>query len=895
MANNPRSYLDPNHTPYHSFIPQQQQQQPMYPSSMFGSMGMGGQRGVYEMENPNAAFGERHPKSRPFLPPQNFPQSSPSKLLPVRLKYDIHSWSSHSASYHPRHIMENRPTDQSSRWSSDTNNQLQFILVKLDRMSVVHTITFGKYHKVHVCNLKEFKVYGGLSPDNMHELLHSGLRNDTEPETFTLKYKTKDVVFPCLYFKIVPLLAWGANFNFSVWYVEFRGVCEPEIVDRVYWNYSQYREREVIRLCMKHLRQRNLLETFDCMQQRTGIQLEDSLLTQLHKQLVMEGGFATAEKLIEEAAERNVFAEYISECPYQPAWKKVVTEPDESPTMRGGHHMEIDVETGRIYMFGGWDGSKNLSDFWMFDQDTRKWTCLSPDTQRDGGPGPRSCHKMAFEPTTKTIFTLGRYVDAENASQSNLESDFYKYEVVTNRWTRLSANTVTEGGPELIFDHQMCIDVETQTIYVFGGKAIQSQSLSGLYTYDIPTNTWRLVRSDGASTPNGSGTAGSNSNANSGTNSSDNQLKSRVGHSMLFNPVSRELYIFAGQAQNKDHLSDFYIYEIDTDIVHVCSRDFTKQGGPEAGFTQRATIDVDLGEVYMLSGLMRAKTAVHETVRNSFWVYQLRKDKWTKVYENDHRGQEYWAKVADKEPCPRFAHQMVYDSKRKVQFMFGGNSGGENNNQRLDDFWELWLLRPTAADTLRRAKFMIRRQKFREMCMGGPPGRPEVDNNGVPIGNRIRTPDTAQALSYLQTDVHAVVNHVDEGESKEFRELTSYLFNGGFPLATPTGSPTGYMSANSVAYGNAHMDMEIEQKARGVGSDLVSGIPSPASPGVIEGMGGLTGYGGMTSTVWGIPRAAVVEGDIYRLRAELYEQLLSFFPEWMKQPTGNLADMIPFS
>lgn len=88
---------------------------------------------------------------------------------------------------------------------------------------MVATISFGKYHKGHVCNLKvifclfvcirvcflslrfkrsffffvvislrclveqEFKVFGGMTPDNMVEILHSGLRNDDEPETFPVR------------------------------------------------------------------------------------------------------------------------------------------------------------------------------------------------------------------------------------------------------------------------------------------------------------------------------------------------------------------------------------------------------------------------------------------------------------------------------------------------------------------------------------------------------------------------------------------------------------------------------------------------------------------------------------------------------------------------------------
>jgi muskelin len=98
------------------------------------------------------------------------------------LGYEVHAWSSHSANYHPRNIQTDKPQDQSSRWSSGTNNQAQFLTLKLDRFSIAQSITFGKYHKIHVCNLKEFKVFGGVTPDNMVELMHSGLRNDCERE-----------------------------------------------------------------------------------------------------------------------------------------------------------------------------------------------------------------------------------------------------------------------------------------------------------------------------------------------------------------------------------------------------------------------------------------------------------------------------------------------------------------------------------------------------------------------------------------------------------------------------------------------------------------------------------------------------------------------------------------
>lgn len=47
----------------------------------------------------------------------------------------------------------------------------QYLILKLQSPSVVKYITFGKYEKTHVCNIKKFKIFGGLEPENMMELL----------------------------------------------------------------------------------------------------------------------------------------------------------------------------------------------------------------------------------------------------------------------------------------------------------------------------------------------------------------------------------------------------------------------------------------------------------------------------------------------------------------------------------------------------------------------------------------------------------------------------------------------------------------------------------------------------------------------------------------------------
>lgn len=109
------------------------------------------------------------------------------------------------------------------------------------------------------------------------------------------------------------------------------------------------------------------------------------------------------------------------------------------------------------------------------------------------------------------------------------------------------------------------------------------------------------------------------------------------------------------------------------------------------------------------------------------------------------------------EPRPRFAHQLVYNSTLKCQYLFGGNPGETNQpNLRLDDFWQLFLTRPLAGDILRKALFRIRTQKFKELCLAG---------------------DKNAALTYLQTQVSQTVNHEDNEESQEFRALVLFLFS----------------------------------------------------------------------------------------------------------------------
>ena len=46
------------------------------------------------------------------------------------------------------------------------------------------------------------------------------------------------------------------------------------------------------------------------------------------------------------------------------------------------------------------------------------------------------------------------------------------YDIETDKWTLITEDTGAMGGPKLIFDHQMVVDCERHTVYVFGGREL---------------------------------------------------------------------------------------------------------------------------------------------------------------------------------------------------------------------------------------------------------------------------------------------------------------------------------------------------------------------------------------------------------------------------------------
>jgi hypothetical protein len=83
----------------------------------------------------------------------------------------------------------------------------------------------------------------------------------------------------------------------------------------------------------------------------------------------------------------------------------VQLSPASSPPARSYLAMTYDPDSGKIIMFGGFDGTGYLNDTWTFDGVT--WTQVTTHPS----PPPRAAAQMAYDSVTPKVVLFGRYID----------------------------------------------------------------------------------------------------------------------------------------------------------------------------------------------------------------------------------------------------------------------------------------------------------------------------------------------------------------------------------------------------------------------------------------------------------------------------------------------------
>ncbi|TMW44291.1 hypothetical protein DOY81_010628 [Sarcophaga bullata] len=693
----------------------------------------------------------------------------------------------------------------------------------------------------------EIHRYSSYSTNYVPEFPFSGLRNDHIPETFNFRSEIAHNL-PMLYIKIVPVLSWGPTFNYSIWYVELLGQDDPMYTS----------------VCLKDYN-KNILSYPNC-----------------NEFLVVKGDYEKSERFIADCIDEGLMDGYLDRQDYRHAWHE---QPSKTITqrVRGGHQLVVDTVKHLIYLHGGWNGYQDLSDLWVYDIYGKSWTEIYEHSEQFNGPTPRSCHKMVFDPVSENIFMLGRYLDNSIRTIEYIKSDFFLFDTRAQTWLQICDDTSQVGGPQLIYDHQMCIDVDKRIIYVFGGKILTPRSVSastsepeysGLFSVSYCHHTWNQILVDchhpSASQPDVL------------------SIKSRITHCMVFHNIKRKLYIYGGQ-RGKEDMHDFISYDVDTQSLEYLTKyPNNGQGGGSNSdngnsnnsnntdgkiepppVALRATIDCERDEIYVFSSLSKIKDRrdVMNTTdaSNSFWLYSLETHTWSQIYSYRYT-YPYPNAVTVlnlKEPCPRYAHQLVYDEHTKLHYLFGGNPGRAVAPQlRLDDFWILQLEKPRREEILKHCRYLMRRQCYEEMTQS----------------------DFVQAMQYLRTNVAEVIDHDNVEQLENFHKLATLLFK--------TEDVTDLEQScldNSVFSSSDLISLSTNEEESM--SDHTEELPSESCANTSGSSDAASSY-----TAYRKLGGKLSRRDFYnKLRSKrsfLFNKLVKLMPSYMVQPERNLTDFV---
>ncbi|KAN0064601.1 hypothetical protein ACQY0O_002230 [Thecaphora frezii] len=762
----------------------------------------------------------------------------------VSLRYSVATASSYSGIYHPNNILHNRPHDMSSRWSGSsqyaqpagtTGNggsgsnlpvggsstlagtrstsgssprrpassapgtsqaavatpsssvpSKQYIILKLDRPTVVKSITFGKYHKPHPCNLRDFKIYGSLSLESLlppsgpansrampavKRLIRGGLRNDATPEKFELRWledvsaasgagepmlnpgpgegeldrksvsqvlvsSGNAIPFALQYIKIVPLAAHTPNYNFSVWHVALAGVNEPALVSRVLSDYDEYRESVTIRLVLKHLREHGHHTAFAALLQSSRLSeiapaagdgavyspvkrpFEHPLLTDLFDALVRHGSWNEVEACLDRAAHgdaapsaassvaqlgsvsaqnlagsanwgsltgQSMFSAYISRQMPRAVWHQLYpaevgqqqSDRPIAPSGRGGHSMVFDSEKGIAYLFGGWDGQQDLCDLWAYHVHEGRWRLISADARLQGGPGPRSCHKMCLDEKSGSIYLLGRYIDYDgNAPRQHESPHPYGSSSPSNaasaRSTRASfLPPVPFSGPPTRDVPMGQADASSQT-GEGEAAALAATGGGGRHRRINQLGTEPSEGGDSRSNTPPSSSAGGHSPGRSSRPATGSRTPSRGSHAAA-SPLGRE--------------PDFFRFSTKWERWERLSGDTFADGGPKLIYDHGLVVDSQSQILYVFGGRI-ADPDPNKFEFSGMWRYDIIQRTWTFLFDDNTQS---GGKILS-----RSGHSMLLDpgksglsgmsaSQNRQIWILGGHRGASATN--LADMW----------------------------------------------------------------------------------------------------------------------------------------------------------------------------------------------------------------
>lgn len=137
----------------------------------------------------------------------------------------------------------------------------------------------------------------------------------------------------------------------------------------------------------------------------------------------------------------------------------------------------------KMFIFGGYNGTSRLNDFYSFDFIHQTWTRNTGSSGTPPSPRDRHC---------AVVYKDGFYVFGGFDGQARV-NDLHRYDIVSGEWSRIlpSWDNLAVPTPR----HSHCAVVYKDSMLVFGGY--DGSYRCDLFEYNFLTNSWRSIETVG--------------------------------------------------------------------------------------------------------------------------------------------------------------------------------------------------------------------------------------------------------------------------------------------------------------------------------------------------------------------------------------------------------------
>ena len=296
----------------------------------------------------------------------------------------------------------------------------------------------------------------------------------------------------------------------------------------------------------------------------------------------------------------------------------------ESISVRNAHAMAYNTKAAKVYLFGGANEKKVLSDLWILKGNNWK------KVKTNNTPGPRTFTSLIYDKKNDRLLLFGgnKVLFGKESKAQNLLNDTWEFK--NGDWKKIQ----TKNRPSQRAEAAMVYDPITHKTVLFGGYTIKNGDYIKLGdTWEFYNNDWHFVTDDGPSP--------------------------RHGVAATFHEKERAIVLFGGSTIDKQYgasKGETWLWK---------KRKWVKSDNSQA-----------LG---VFNAVMVYDKRLEEIIRFGGWDGEKRIDQ-TWIFKN-HSWKQHITTIS---PSARNHSALIYDDKHKRIILFGGHDG----SMIFGDTWE---------------------------------------------------------------------------------------------------------------------------------------------------------------------------------------------------------------